>query len=47
MNGLINGGGTPWIYGLIEFEGDAYGPEHSDIVRQIFPTYWVYINGAL
>jgi len=45
MNSRINGGGTPWIYGLIEFEGDAYSPEHSDIVRQIFPTYWIYVNG--
>ena len=45
MNSMINGGDTPWIYGLIEFEGDIYGPEHSDIVRQIFPTYWIYVNG--
>jgi hypothetical protein len=45
MNQEINGSETPWIYGLIEFEGDAYGPEHSEIVRQIFPTYWIYVNG--
>jgi hypothetical protein len=47
MNQEINDMETPWIYGLIEFEGNDYSSEHSDIVRQIFPTYWVYINGAL
>lgn len=45
MNQEINDMETPWIYGLIEFEGNAYGPEHSNIIRQIFPTYWIYVNG--
>jgi len=45
MNLKINGRETPWIYGLIEFKGDVYGPEYSEIIRQIFPTYWIYVNG--
>lgn len=45
MNALINDRDTPWIHGLIEFKGNAYGPENSDIIRQIFPTYWIYVNG--
>jgi hypothetical protein len=45
MNWKINDIEVPWIYGLIEFKGDVYGPGYSDIIRQIFPTYWIYVNG--
>jgi hypothetical protein len=40
----INQHSTPWIWSVIEFSSSGSA---SSAPTQIFPTYYIYINGAL
>jgi hypothetical protein len=44
VNQTINGASTPWIWTVIEFNSSGT-PTYSQIA--MFPTYSVYVNGAL
>jgi len=45
VNATINGGTTPWIWSVIEF--DSVGNAVTPVDHAMFPTYSIYVNGNL
>ena len=45
INTTINGGTTPWIWNVIEF--DSTGSIVLPVDHAMFPTYSIYLNGSL
>jgi hypothetical protein len=45
INQALNLNSVPWIYNVIEF--DPNGNPAIPPIRAVFPTYYLYVNGAL